>query len=347
MSLSGSELGSRPASIVVKNLSLVVPYYAQPERVPSSSWLGTLLGAATSIPRRRFATLLDQVTFSIEEGERVALIGRNGAGKSTLLRTLAGAFQPTSGGVEVVGSTQALLSVGLGFNSEATVQENIYLRATALGIRPAAVRAMIGPVLEFSELSSVANRRLMTLSSGQKMRLGFAISTMVQHDVLLLDEWLGTGDAQFVRRAQDRMMDRVNGSKIVVIASHKISLLKSLCTRGILLEGGRLVFDGDISEALAEYRKLYPVGSSRRSAADRAVARRRRRRLLRTTEMKLRKELEPQVRKELAAKLKRRLMVRIRKEVEEELRNRTARKSRRNSDVPVSPDAAPGSREGS
>src|SRR5690606_3172470 len=124
MSRSGSEVPVTQASIVVKDLSLVVPYYAQPEEAPSSSWLATLFGAATAVPRRRFATLLDKVSFSISEGERVALIGRNGAGKSTLLRTMAGAFQPSGGRMEIAGSRQALLSVGLGFNKEATVQEN-------------------------------------------------------------------------------------------------------------------------------------------------------------------------------------------------------------------------------
>lgn len=295
MSRSGSEESPAPASIVAKDLSLVVPYYAQPAEAPSSSWLSTLFGAATAVPRRRLATLLDGLDFTIREGERVALIGRNGAGKSTLLRTLAGAFQPTGGRVEVNGTRQALLSVGLGFNKEATVQENIYLRASAMNIPSAGIRDMIDPVLEFSGLREVANRRLLTLSSGQKMRLGFAISTMIQHDIMLLDEWLGTGDAQFVRRAQERMMDRVNGSKIVVIASHKHSLLKSLCTRGLLLDEGRLVFDGGIAEALGEYARLYPVD-------ERAKAARARKR--KAIERKVAKKLTPRIRKQVEAELR-------------------------------------------
>ena len=289
-------MGIQPASIVAKDLSLVVPYYAQPEEAPSSSWLATLFGAATSVPTRRFATLLDNVSFKISEGERVALIGRNGAGKSTLLRMLAGAFQPTGGRVQITGSRQALLSVGLGFNKEATVQENIYLRASAMGIPSVDIRGMVGPVLEFSDLKEVANRRLLTLSSGQKMRLGFSISTMIQHDIMLLDEWLGTGDAQFVRRARERMMDRVSGSKIVVIASHKQSLLRSLCTRGLLLDQGRIVFDGDISEALTEYRRMYPVGEkvgqAARARRKKLLAAQARRRLKKKLEKKIKSQLE-------------------------------------------------------
>lgn len=285
------------ASIVAKDLSLVVPYYAQPEEAPSSSWLATLFGAATAVPQRRFATLLDNVSFRISEGERVALIGRNGAGKSTLLRTMAGAFEPTGGQVEITGSRQALLSVGLGFNKEATVQENIYLRASAMNIPSSDIRDMVGPVLEFSDLREIANRRLFTLSTGQKMRLGFAISTMIQHDIMLLDEWLGTGDAQFVRRARERMMDRVNGSKIVVIASHKRSLLKSLCTRGLVIDGGRIVFDGDISDALAEYARLHPVSEKAKAARER------KRKAAKAIERKVKKNLTAKIRKQVKAEL--------------------------------------------
>jgi len=263
---------SANASIEVRNLSLVVPYYAQPERI-SSSWLGTLVGAATSVPRRRFATLLDQVSFNIGEGERVALIGRNGAGKSTLLRVLAGAFEPTSGSITVNGSRQALLSIGLGFNAEATIMENIFLRATAMGVPSRDIQGLVKPVLEFSGLAAVANRRLLTLSSGQRMRLGFAISTAIPTDIMLLDEWFGAGDAQFLRRARQRMMDRMEGSRIVVVASHNDSLLRKLCDRALLLDGGKLVFDGGVGEALAEYRRRNQAEETEEEIARRKAAR--------------------------------------------------------------------------
>jgi lipopolysaccharide transport system ATP-binding protein len=289
---------SATASIEARNLSLVVPYYAQVEQAQPTSWRATLFGAATSVPRRRFATLLDEVTFSAVEGDRIALIGPNGAGKSTLLRTLAGAFEPTGGSLKVTGSRHALLSIGLGFKNEATVRENIYLRASAMGIPSDSIRELIDPVLEFSGLKDVENRRLLTLSSGQRMRLGFAVSTINRHDILLMDEWLGTGDAEFVRRARERMMDRVNASKILVIASHSQSLLTSLCTRALLLDGGKIAFDGPVAEAFVEYKKMQPIDEK---AGD--AAKRKRRKERKRVEDAVRKELTPKIRAQVRAEL--------------------------------------------
>lgn len=244
------------ASIIVKDVSLSVPYFLQ--RVQGGrSWVSTLFGAAFSPPSRRFATLLDGVSFDIPSGSRVALLGRNGAGKTTLLRVLSGAFQPTSGAVVVTGSRQALLNLGLGFNPEATVSENIFLRATAMGISPKSVREMVDSILDFSELQGVAGRRLSTLSSGQRMRLGFAISTSVQQDIMLMDEWFGAGDASFINRARARMNDRVDGSKIVVLASHNFQMLRKVCSTGLVMEQGKLAYSGPVNDAIQAYKDIY------------------------------------------------------------------------------------------
>ena len=243
------------AYIRVRDVVLDVPYFEQP-RQEAKSWLGTLASAATAVPKRRFARLLDGVSFDMEEGDRVVMLGRNGAGKTTMLRVMTGAFQPTSGHIEVSGSRQALLNLSLGFNQEATVHENIFLRATAMGIDASLIRGMVGTVLDFAELGDIQNRRLLTLSAGQRMRLGFAISTVVQHDIMLLDEWFGAGDFGFVRKARERLVDRVSGSKIVVVASHNMELARRLCNRGIVLHGGRLEFSGPVSEAIKFYKGL-------------------------------------------------------------------------------------------
>ena len=244
------------AHLSVEGVSLVVPNYVHRER-SSGSWLSTLLRAATSRLSREDRTLLQDISFRLADGDRLALLGRNGAGKTTLLRVLAGSLQPTRGRLDVQGSCQALLNLGLGFNSEATVRENIYLRATAMGLRPAQIRDLVGPILEFAELGGVASHRLATLSSGQRMRLGFAVSTSVQHDIMLLDEWFGSGDAGFVERARARMSDRVQGSSVVVLASHNFQMLRQVCNLGMLIEGGRVAYYGTVEDAIAAYKATY------------------------------------------------------------------------------------------
>jgi ABC-type polysaccharide/polyol phosphate transport system ATPase subunit len=244
------------AHIKVTGLSLEVPYFVQ-SGAGHKSWFSTLVGAALAPPQRKFATILDGVTFDIQAGSRVALLGRNGAGKTTLLRVLSGAFTPTRGSVDITGSRQALLHLGLGFNPEATLTENIFLRATAMGISPASVRDMIDSIFDFSELGAVADRRLSTLSSGQRMRLGFAISTSVQHDIMLMDEWFGAGDASFVNKARARMNSRVAGSQIVVLASHNFQMLRKVCNTGLVMEAGRLAYVGPVNDAIQAYKDIY------------------------------------------------------------------------------------------
>lgn len=242
-------------SIKLERVSLLVPIYLQRER-HLRGWASTLLGATFDPPKRDYARILDDVTFEAHEGDRIAILGRNGAGKSTLLRVLNGVYTPTSGQVSVTGTRQALLNISLGFNAHATVRENILLRGTAMGIRAADLRDHIDEILDFAGLRHKAGHRLHTLSSGQKMRLGFAISTCFQHDIMLMDEWMGTGDADFVARATNRLKSRMGGSKIVMLASHSIGLLRDLCSKGLVIERGRLVFAGDIGSALKYYHEL-------------------------------------------------------------------------------------------
>ena len=272
------------ASIIARNVSLSVPNYVQAER-SARTFFSTLLAAATSRPRREFRTILSNIDFEAHEGDRIALLGRNGAGKTTLLRVLSGAFQPTEGSVEVHGTRQALLNLGLGFNAEATVRENVFLRAAAMAWPAREVSAQLPSILAFAGLEECANHRLATLSSGQRMRLGFAISTSIQHDIMLMDEWFGAGDAEFVDKARLRMTDRVRGSKIVVLASHNFQMLREVCNRGVVVDHGRVVFSGEVREAIDAYKAIYqstPEYLARRAQAeadesDAARTRRRRR----------------------------------------------------------------------
>lgn len=243
------------AHISLRDVSLSVPIYVQPER-RARSWSSMLLGAAFDPPRRVFSRILDEISFDASDGDRIALLGRNGAGKSTLLRVLNGVYPPTSGSLQVSGSCQALLNMSLGFNGEATVRENIFLRGTAMRLRASDLRDRIGPILEFAGLQEKASHRLRTLSAGQRMRLGFAISTSVQHDIILMDEWVGAGDSAFMARATERMRGHMGGSSIVVLASHSVGLLRDICNKGIVLEQGRLIYAGDIISALEQYHEF-------------------------------------------------------------------------------------------
>jgi lipopolysaccharide transport system ATP-binding protein len=242
-------------SVKAENVTLQVPIFVQRDR-KATSWSQMLFGAAFDPPKRELRSLLQDVSFEAVEGDRIAILGRNGAGKSTLLRVLNGVFEPTHGRVTIQGSCQALLNISLGFSVDATVRENIFLRGTAMGMKTVVLRELVESILDFAGLQEKAGHRLRTLSSGQRMRLGFSISTAVQHDIMLMDEWVGAGDSEFMGKAKERMHSRVGGSKIVVLASHSVGLLRDVCNKGIVLEGGRLVYAGEISDALKEYQQV-------------------------------------------------------------------------------------------
>lgn len=219
--------------------------------------------AALGGAMRRYTTVLSRLEFSAVEGDRIALIGLNGAGKTTLLRVLNGAFAPTQGVVRRNGTMQSLLNASLGFSEYATVIENVLLRGTAMGLRRRQLQATMTDILEFSGLRDRALHRLNTLSAGQRTRLGFAISTAIQPDILLMDEWLATGDAAFIDRAQERMRDRFRGSRIVVLASHSSELQRQLCNKALVIDAGKMRYYGDIDEGLAIYREVVSSASAK------------------------------------------------------------------------------------
>lgn len=238
-----------------KNIGLDLPTYTQEQRTIKAS-VGVLLQAAFQPPKRMMRTTLEGINFDLSPGDRLAIMGRNGAGKSTLLKVLVGAYPPTRGTLEVAGARQALLNLALGFNSEATLVENILLRGIAMGLKAKQANAIVDEVLGFAELKEKSGDRLRTLSSGQRMRLGFALATAVQHEILIMDEWIGTGDAGFVQKAQERIQSRVESAQIVVLASHNFTLMENVCNKAILLEGGSIMAAGKVSEVLAQFKEI-------------------------------------------------------------------------------------------
>lgn len=183
---------------------------------------------------------LESLNFNIRAGDRVGLLGHNGSGKTTLLRTLAGAYEPTSGSLEIHGKVASLLDVSLGMDVDATGIENIYLRGIMMGLRRYEIESKIEEIAEFTELGEFLDMPIRTYSSGMHLRLAFAVSTSVRSDIIIMDEWLSVGDSSFREKAAKRLNTVVENASILVIASHDPDMLKNLCNRFFRLSHGNI-----------------------------------------------------------------------------------------------------------
>ncbi len=190
------------------------------------------------------------LSFRIERGERVALVGGNGAGKTTLLRTLAGIYEPVAGRLEVAGTIGSLIDPAAGMDQSSTGRENILLRALYRGMDDAEALEMTEEVGSFSGLGEFLDVRVRSYSAGMQVRLSFAMATVIAPEILLMDEWLLAGDAEFMHRAQERLGRLVEGADIMVLATHDTKVVRQWCTRAIRLDGGRIVADGPVGEVL-------------------------------------------------------------------------------------------------
>ena len=188
---------------------------------------------------------LRNVSFRLVKGESLAVIGPNGAGKSTLLQVLAGIILPSEGTVEVNGHVSSLLTLGAGFDQELSGRDNILLAGAFLGLDDHVVRELLPGIVEYADIGQFIDTPIKTYSSGMRARLGFAIATSVDPDILLLDEVLATGDAEFRAKSKARVLELVNGAKGIVLVTHDMAWVEEYCNRAILLEKGRVVVEGD------------------------------------------------------------------------------------------------------
>lgn len=197
---------------------------------------GTISGSGS----RRFVTALDGVSFELEAGDRLGLVGANGAGKTTLLKVLYGIYEPTAGSLDIRGRVDALFNINLGFRPEATGRRNILLRGLINGWTEAEIAERTEEIIEFSELGEFIDMPFKSYSQGMGARLAFAIATTLEPEILLMDEWIGAGDASFQTKATDRMNKLAEKAGIIVLASHSEELLKKTCNKRLELEKGRV-----------------------------------------------------------------------------------------------------------
>ena len=243
------------ASIKFDNVSVDFPIYNASGRSLKKRLIRVATGGQLGAdPHGRVVVrALENLSFTLNDGDRVGLLGHNGAGKSTLLRLLSGVYAPTHGTAEIKGEIGSLIDISLGIDPEATGRENIFLRGALLGMSKADLSSRIEEIIDFSELGDFADMPLRTFSTGMHLRLAFAVSTIVRPEILLMDEWLAVGDEGFKHKAEQRMREMVQSTNILVLASHARDLIMHTCNRVLWLEHGGIRMDGKPEEVLPAY----------------------------------------------------------------------------------------------
>ena len=196
---------------------------------------------------------LKDINFEIEEGEVFGVIGKNGAGKSTLLKLLSRITQPSKGSIEIHGRTASMLEVGTGFHPELTGRENVYLNAAILGMKKKEVDVKLDEIIDFSEVENFIDTPVKRYSTGMKVRLAFAVGAHLDPEILIIDEVLAVGDAEFQKKCIDKMKAVASEGRTVLFVSHNMISVKTLCTRCLLLKNGQIDLIGDVDESIDKY----------------------------------------------------------------------------------------------
>ena len=200
---------------------------------------------------------LKGVSFEVEEGKILGIIGKNGAGKSTMLRAIAGIFSPDKGKIDLHGRTISLLSIGVGFNKKLTGKENIYLSGMLLGFSEEDIAAKEKEIIKFADIGDFINKPVKTYSSGMYSKLAFAITAILETDITLIDEVLSVGDAQFKEKSYNKMKELISDdSRTVIIVSHSLETIKELCDEVLWLNEGEVMMKGPASEVIPKYEEF-------------------------------------------------------------------------------------------
>jgi ABC-type polysaccharide/polyol phosphate transport system ATPase subunit len=251
------------AEIVLNNVVTEFPIYgSQPSlRKALFGRIGGVLQHSNGIGRRVVVRALDNVSLKVHHGDQLGILGFNGAGKSTMLRVLAGIYQPSRGTISIDGHVSPLFNVSPGLDIDDTGYENIVSCGLLLGMSRDEIERKLPEIEAFTELHEYLSLPVRTYSSGMQVRLGFAIATAIDPEILLLDEGLGAGDARFAARAAERVRALIERANIMALASHAGDLMRQMCTRVILLHQGHIVADGPTEQVLDIYARMTKGGT--------------------------------------------------------------------------------------
>lgn len=241
------------ANIELDGISLVYPVYGVNSRSLKKSILNIAVGGRLSQEKGCVEIeALKNISFKLQSGDRLGIIGHNGAGKTSLLKVLAQIYEPTQGVLKISGQTSCLFDIMMGLDQELTGYENILLRGLILGLSKAEIKKIVPDVEEFAELGEFMKMPIKTYSSGMMVRLAFGIVTSISSDILLVDEIVNVGDASFMEKAKKRMASLIHRSDIMVLSTHDHHIIKEFCNKAIWLEKGRIKCLGDIEEVFAQ-----------------------------------------------------------------------------------------------
>jgi lipopolysaccharide transport system ATP-binding protein len=243
------------ASIELKFATIDFPIYGISTRSLKKQLIRISTGGKIDFPDNKIVTVraLDNINLSIDHGDRIGLIGHNGSGKSTLLRMIAGIYEPTSGDCNVDGKVSALLDVMMGMDPESTGYENIVLRGIINGLTRNEIEEKKEAIAKFTELGDYLSIPVRTYSTGMQLRLAFGIATAISPEILVLDEVVGAGDANFIEKARHRFDEMISSSHIVVLASHDLNIIEKFCNKLIWLDVGKILYFGETKEGLQKY----------------------------------------------------------------------------------------------